>query len=88
MDDVYTIFEIDGDQLHLYDILSPRKINLQEFVESITPKNVKTVVCHFTPDQPIESLKVNVDASSNWMIRKTTNKGFPAFARFPKISQT
>ncbi|CAG9614720.1 hypothetical protein BACCIP111899_03953 [Bacillus rhizoplanae] len=87
-DDVYTIFKIDGDQLHLYDILSPRKVNLQELVELITPKNVNTVVCHFTPDQPIKNLKVAVDTSSNWMIRTTTNKGFPTLARFPRISQT
>ncbi|HEY2421140.1 MAG TPA: GNAT family N-acetyltransferase [Neobacillus sp.] len=87
-DDVYTIFKIDGDQLHLYDILSPWKVNLQELVELITPKNVKTVVCHFTPDQSIKNLKVAVDTSSNWMIRTTTNKGFPTLVRFPRISQT
>ncbi|MDF2547660.1 MAG: hypothetical protein K0R93_2558 [Anaerosolibacter sp.] len=87
-DDVYTIFEIDGNQLHLYDILSPQKINLQEIIEKITPKGIETIFCHFTPDQPIKNLKVSIDPSSNWMVRTTSNKRFPERARFPRISQT
>jgi len=86
--DVYTIFEIDEDKLHLYDILSSKKVNLQEIIEQITPENVKTAYFHFTPDQHIKNLKASIDISSNWMIRTTSNKSFPKLARFPKISQT
>ncbi|MDF2532259.1 MAG: hypothetical protein K0Q65_1840 [Clostridia bacterium] len=86
--DVYTIFEMDGDTLHLYDILSPNKVNLQELIQQITPKDNKRVFCHFTPDQPIKNLKASVDTSSNWMIRTTSGKCFPKLARFPRISQT
>jgi ribosomal protein S18 acetylase RimI-like enzyme len=86
--DIYTIFEIKGDKLNLFDILSPNKVNLQELIQQITPKNVKTVFCHFTPDQPIINLKESVDTSSNWMIRTSSSICFPNLARFPRISQT
>lgn len=86
--DVYVIFEIEGDVLHLYDILSPMKVNLQSLIEQITPNDVKTVNCHFTPDQPIKNLKSSVDLPSSWMIRTLSNSGFPKLARFPRISQT
>ena len=86
--DMYAIFEIDGDHLNLFDILSPFKVNLQELIQQITPKHVKSVFCHFTPDQPVKNLKVSLDTSSNWMVRTTSSKCFPKLARFPRISQT
>lgn len=87
-DNVYTIFEIDGDKLELFDILSPTKVNLEELIQQITPKSIKTVVCHFTPDQPVKNLTASLDESGGWMIRATGGKGFPRLARFPRISQT
>ena len=86
--DVYAIFEIEGNQLHLYDILSPKKVNLHDLIEQIAVMGVETVFCHFTPDQPIENLKSSIDLPSNWMIRALANKSFPELARFPRISQT
>lgn len=86
--DIYTIFEIKGNQLHLYDILSPRKVNLKDLIEQITPKEVETVFCHFTPDEPIEGLKASIDLPSGWMTRTLSNIDFPELARFPRISQT
>lgn len=85
---IYTIYEIEDKQLHLYDILSPEKVNLQELLHRIIPEDVQTIFCHFTPDQPIRNLKVSIDETSNWMIRTTSNKAFPNLARFPRISQT
>jgi ribosomal protein S18 acetylase RimI-like enzyme len=86
--DVTAIFEIEGETLHLYDILSPRRVDIQELIERITPIGVNTVCCHFTPDQPIKNLQSTIDSSSHWMLRTTANKTLPKFARFPKISQT
>ena len=87
-DDVYTIFEIEEDKLNLYDILSPNKVNLEELIQQITPKTVRTVICHFTPDQPVKNLMASIDTSGGWMIRSTSGKSFPKLARFPRISQT
>ena len=86
--DITAIFEIEGDTLHLYDILSVRKVELQELIEKISPIGVNMVCCHFTPDQPIKNLQASIDNSSHWMLRTTSNKTFPKLARFPKISQT
>jgi GNAT superfamily N-acetyltransferase len=86
--DVYTIFEIEGDKLNLYDILSPNKVDIEELIQQITPKSVKTVICHFTPDQPIKNLSTSIDPSGGWMIRTAFGKCFPKLARFPRISQT
>lgn len=87
-DQIYVIFEIEDDILQLYDILSSRKIDLQKLIEDITPKNVNTVICHFTPEESIKNLKVSIDSTSNWMVRATSTKTLPTEARFPRISQT
>ncbi|MDF2840663.1 MAG: hypothetical protein K0Q99_1435 [Clostridia bacterium] len=86
--DVFAVFEIDGEDLHLYDILSPKKVNQQEIIEQIIPKDVHRVFCHFTPDQLIKGLQVSLDTSGGWMIRTASNDIYPKLARFPKISQT
>ncbi|WP_342433166.1 GNAT family N-acetyltransferase [Neobacillus sp. FSL H8-0543] len=86
--DVTAIFEIEEDTLHLYEILSPRKVDLQELIEKISPIGVNKVCCHFTPDQPIKNLHASIDTSSNWMLRTTSNNSFPKLARYPKIAQT
>jgi GNAT superfamily N-acetyltransferase len=87
-DDVYTIFEIEEDKLNLYDILSPNKVDLEELIQQITPKNIRKVICHFTPNQPVKNLIASIDTSGGWMIRSTSGKSFPKLARFPRISQT
>ncbi|OGO79358.1 MAG: hypothetical protein A2Y23_01070 [Clostridiales bacterium GWB2_37_7] len=86
--DIYVVFEIDGVELHLYDILSPKKVNLQEIIEQIISKDVHMVFCHFAPDQPVKGLKVSLDTSGGWMIRTASKEIYPKLARFPKISQT
>lgn len=88
LEEVYAIFEVKDSTLHLYDILSDRKVNLMELIECITPKTVNKIFLHFTPEKPIKGLKVELDETSNWMIRSKGNFSFPKYARFPRISQT
>ncbi|MED3645804.1 GNAT family N-acetyltransferase [Halalkalibacterium halodurans] len=83
---VHVMFQLEGDVLHLYDIFSPAKVNVEQLVEQITPRATQTVVCHFTPDHSVKQLTAKIDSTSSWMVR-TTTKGFPPLARFPKISQ-
>lgn len=85
---VYTIFIIKGKTLNLFNILSDKKVNLQEIIERITPSEIEKVFCHFTPDQPIQNLNSSIDTSNIWMTRTNSNKGFPMLARYPRISQT
>lgn len=86
--DVHAIFDIEGDTLNLYDILSPRKVKLQELIEQIIPEHVKRVFCHFTPDQNLDGLTDAIDTESKWMVHGKCYKVFPRGARFPRISQT
>jgi hypothetical protein len=79
------IFEIEGDAVHIYDILSPREIPLMELLERIAPKCAKRAVCHFTPDEDLKGLSAFPEAEAGWM---TLGGEFPAKACFPRISQT
>ena len=88
MEEVYVIFEIKDDTLHLYDILSKKDIKLQQLIEAIAHQGVKQVFCHFTPDPEIKNLRQVIDDSSNWMQRSRGGISFPNQARFPRISQT
>lgn len=83
--DTLVIYETEGDAVHIYDILSPRKIKLEELLERIAPKSAERAVCHFAPYEDIEGLSAHPDAQAGWMTR---GGQFPARACFPRISQT
>jgi len=87
-DELYVIYEREDSCLNLYTILSTKPFDLQEIIESIVFEGIDKVICHFTPDQEIDGLTVEIDSTSSWMIRCIGNRSFPIRARFPRISQT
>jgi predicted GNAT family N-acyltransferase len=49
-DDVMVIYNIEGEVLHLYDIVSRNKIELNHILEKIIDNKVKKVIFYYTPD--------------------------------------
>lgn len=88
VNDIYVIFEKDNTTINLYTVLSEKPFDLQDIIESIVTEDIEKVVCHFTPDQVLTDLSTELDLTSRWMVRSTSDITFPDLARFPQISQT
>lgn len=48
--DALLIFEIDGSELHLFDIIAAQPINLNDILSSLLTSEITTVNFYFTPD--------------------------------------
>jgi len=55
-EDVIVIFEREDEELHLFDVISRRKIDIEEVLSYITTSDIKRIIFHFIPDcQDVES---------------------------------
>lgn len=57
--DVIVIAEFQGDALYLHDIFSSLEVDLDNIINALTNKEVKTVVLGFTPND-VENYYVNL----------------------------
>lgn len=85
--DTCVIFEMEEDVLHLYDVLSRKEYSLEKIIEAITPENVKSVVCHFTPPLETAGLHILDETDGGWMIRSDKETVFPEISVYPEISK-
>ncbi|MGE8036252.1 GNAT family N-acetyltransferase [Lysinibacillus sp. KCTC 33748] len=51
-EDVIVIFEKEGEELHLFDVVSRSKIDVIEVLSYITTSDIKRIIFHFIPDCP------------------------------------
>ncbi|WP_432663004.1 GNAT family N-acetyltransferase [Wukongibacter baidiensis] len=49
-DDAIVIYEIENNELHLYDVISKKVVDLNSIITGIVTEETKKVVFHFTPD--------------------------------------
>ncbi|MEQ6353016.1 GNAT family N-acetyltransferase [Lysinibacillus sp. M3] len=55
-EDVIVLFEKEGEELHLFDVVSRSKIDVIEVLSYITTSDIKRIIFHFIPDcQNLES---------------------------------
>ncbi|MEB2301421.1 GNAT family N-acetyltransferase [Lysinibacillus xylanilyticus] len=55
-EDVIVLFEKEGEELHLFDVLSRSNIDVEEVLGYITTSDIKRIIFHFIPDcQDLES---------------------------------
>ncbi len=85
--DTHVIFELEGEVLHLYDILSTEDFALEKIIEMITPENIKSVECHFTPPPETEGLSIIEEMEGGWMVRSDGKAAFPEISVYPEISK-
>lgn len=86
-DNTVVLFEMEGNELHLYDVFSKKKPDLKEIIEKILPENAEKIVFHFIPDGDLEGLRTEEDPEAGWMIRDLENNKFPKGLSFPEISK-
>lgn len=49
-EDVIIIYEIQNDDIHLYDLISKEKIRFEKIIDYLATNNAQKVVFHYTPD--------------------------------------
>ncbi|MGE7689571.1 GNAT family N-acetyltransferase [Lysinibacillus sp. NPDC097214] len=55
-EDVIVLFEKEGEELHLFDVISRGNIDVEEVLGYITTSDIKRIIFHFIPDcQDLES---------------------------------
>ncbi|MGE7947095.1 GNAT family N-acetyltransferase [Lysinibacillus sp. NPDC093688] len=55
-EDVIVLFEKEGEELHLFDVISRSNIDVKEVLGYITTSDIKRIIFHFIPDcQDLES---------------------------------
>lgn len=86
-DSTLVLYEMEGNELHLYDVLSKKKSDLEKIIKDILPVDAEKVVFHFIPDDDLEGLRTEEDTEAGWMIRNLENRRLPDDLTFPDISK-
>lgn len=61
-EDIIVLFEIEGEELHLFDVVSRSMIDVIEVLNYITSWDVKRIIFHFIPDcQNLESEEIETE---------------------------
>lgn len=86
-EETIVLFSVEGTELHLYDVLSEKSMELEQILSKITVPEVEKVVFHFTPS--LESHKVDVEPleteDRTLLIKPLTKEITEAFL-FPAMS--
>ena len=82
------IFQREGDCIHLYDIVSSRKVNFQTVLSAIVPLDCSRVFFHFHPDQHELGYEKQLYKTNNVLfIKNQTNVTLPNEFKHPLTSQ-
>ncbi|MEH7744633.1 GNAT family N-acetyltransferase [Neobacillus drentensis] len=82
------IFQREEGCIHLYDIVSPRKVNLQTVLSMIVPPNCSKVIFHFHPDGHEQGYEKQPYKTNNVLfIKNLTNVSLPNEFKHPLTSQ-
>ncbi|MGE8204683.1 GNAT family N-acetyltransferase [Heyndrickxia sp. NPDC080065] len=61
-EDIIVLFEEEDGELHLYDVISRRKVDLEMVLSSIVSLDIKRIIFHFIPDcKNVESEKIEAE---------------------------
>ena len=82
------IFQREEGCIHLYDIVSPRKVNLQTVLRTIVPPDCSKVIFHFHPDEHELGYEKQPYKTNNVLfIKNLTNVSLPTEFKHPLTSQ-
>lgn len=80
---IIVIFDIEGDKLNLYDVISRGEVDINEVVDRIVDSEIKRVMYHFTPDQEYVSEYEKVDNLDDLLFIKGDVNNLPEYFRHP-----
>jgi len=82
------IFQREEGYIHLYDIVSPRKVNLRTVLSTIVPPDCSKVIFHFHPDEnELGYEKQPYNTNNVLFIKNQTNVSLPNEFKHPLTSQ-
>lgn len=86
-EETIVIFEQEGDELHIYDVISRKKVNLEAVLNRIVPSDSKKIIFHFTPDSDLKGIQTEliIDSDDQLFIRPLVKNELPPFL-FPLTS--
>ncbi|WP_088034050.1 GNAT family N-acetyltransferase [Evansella clarkii] len=81
------IYKIEGEKLHIYDVICTRKMLFHEVIGNIPCENIREIIFHFTPDFPDMKPSSRVkQAENDVLFVKNINTYLPRFFRLPVTS--
>lgn len=85
MDPYHLIYQIEGERLRLYAVLSTTPIDWSSILSRLAFDGIREIVFEFTP--PIATLHRSIK-DGQWMVRTTYPRLWPSTYRFPTLSKT
>lgn len=87
-EDFIILFEIEGRDFHLYDIIANKPIDLQTVLTRLIPKSIKTIHFYFEPDIKELSIKrERLEVDDDVLFVKSALKSIPENIYFPLTSR-
>ncbi|UTR10621.1 GNAT family N-acetyltransferase [Evansella sp. LMS18] len=81
------IYKIEGEKLHIYDVICTRKMLFHEVISNIPCRNIREIKFHFTPDFPdMKPSSIVRQEENDVLFVKNINTYLPRFFRLPVTS--
>jgi len=85
-EDLIVMYEVEGEDLHLYDVISQNRINLDDILSNILTSQIKKVHFHFTPDSIATSFDIQPSLSNDALFVNQSWKDIKRDFVFPLTS--
>jgi predicted N-acetyltransferase YhbS len=87
-EDVIVIFEQEGNQVHIFDIVSKEEVNIESILSKITNSNHNKIVFHYTPEYEDINTQTEIFNGDEVLFVKTSGSNqFPLHVKHPITSQ-
>ncbi len=87
-EDVIVIFKKEQEQIHIFDIVSKREIEIQHILTKIADHSTKKIVFHYTPDyENIQTESHVFNGSEVLFVKSASDEDFPLHIKHPITSQ-
>lgn len=87
-EDVIIVFEKNQEQLHIFDIVSKKEVEIENILYKIADSSIQKVIFHYTPDYSGIHLHNKVfDGSEILFVKSSEGNEFPLDFRHPIMSQ-
>ncbi|ENQ3105238.1 Acetyltransferase (GNAT) domain-containing protein [Bacillus sp. 491mf] len=87
-EDVIVIFKRELEQIHIFDIVSKRGLEIQHILTKIADHSTKKIVFHYTPDYENIQIESSIfNGSEVLFVKSASNEDFPIHIKHPITSQ-
>lgn len=83
--DVLLLSEVDDKTMHIYDVITPRKVALSEVLHVAVPSGVDILEFHFMPQEKLPGVYFTTDEDGGFMVNKAGKEIYPENCCYPRI---